>query len=271
MIKRGEFYGENAFEIAQSAVQRVPFVFNSPHSGRNYPKSLRNASRLSDHALRQSEDVMVDELFLPVVEIGAPLLSAKFPRAWLDVNREPFELDPKLFAETVPPHANSRSIRVAGGLGTIPRIVAENQEIYAVAPTLEEALDRIETVYRPYHAALRRLIAKTAATFGHAVLVEDRAQVVRVDVAVVERDQPAAVAAVGRAVEIQEGQLREPLHQIAVDPHLVVADVGHPQLGEVIDRRSQAHRVGHRRGAGLELGRRRCPGAALSAQFCRTL
>ena len=133
MIKRGEFYGENAFEIAQSAVQRVPFVFNSPHSGRNYPKSLRNASRLSDHALRQSEDVMVDELFLPVVEIGAPLLSAKFPRAWLDVNREPFELDPKLFAETVPPHANSRSIRVAGGLGTIPRIVAENQEIYAVA------------------------------------------------------------------------------------------------------------------------------------------
>ena len=67
MIKRGEFYGENAFEIAQSAVQRVPFVFNSPHSGRNYPKSLRNASRLSDHALRQSEDVMVDELFLPVV------------------------------------------------------------------------------------------------------------------------------------------------------------------------------------------------------------
>ena len=172
MIKRGEFYGENAFEIAQSAVQRVPFVFNSPHSGRNYPKSLRNASRLSDHALRQSEDVMVDELFLPVVEIGAPLLSAKFPRAWLDVNREPFELDPKLFAETVPPHANSRSIRVAGGLGTIPRIVAENQEIYAVAPTLEEALDRIETVYRPYHAALRRLIAKTAATFGHAVLVD---------------------------------------------------------------------------------------------------
>jgi len=164
--------GTEPFTVRAPADQRVPFVFNSPHSGRHYPASLCAASRLTDLQLRRSEDVLVDHLFESVVGIGAPLLTANFPRAWLDVNREPYELDPKLFREKLPPHANCRSMRVAGGLGTIPRLVSENTPIYAKPPTLSEGLDRIDSVYRPYHDKLRRLMATTVVQFGYAVLVD---------------------------------------------------------------------------------------------------
>jgi N-formylglutamate amidohydrolase len=104
--------------------------------------------------------------------VGAPLLVAHFPRAYLDVNREPYELDPKMFAERLPSYANIASTRVAGGLGTVPRLVAENVEIYAHPLRVAEALTRIETIYRPYHACLRQLVARTHASFGQAVLFD---------------------------------------------------------------------------------------------------
>ncbi|MFD0915368.1 N-formylglutamate amidohydrolase [Pseudahrensia aquimaris] len=160
------------FTVAAPAQQRVPYVFNSPHSGNAYPQSLVTRSGLTAHELRRSEDFLIDELFAPVVEIGAPLLAARFPRAWLDVNREPYELDPLLFRERLPAHANTRTMRVAGGLGTVPRLVAENLPIYQEPPSLEEGLDRVECIYRPYHDCLRKLIATTSVTFGYAVLVD---------------------------------------------------------------------------------------------------
>ena len=161
-----------SFTISAPAEQRVPFVFNSPHSGRCYPHTFQAQTPLTNLQLRSSEDVLVDHLFASVVEIGAPLLSAEFPRAWLDVNREPYELDPKLFREPLPSHANIRSMRVSGGLGTIPRIVAENMPIYSTPPSLTEGLERIEQIYRPYHGALRNLMAQSAIRFGYAVLVD---------------------------------------------------------------------------------------------------
>ncbi|MEM8750331.1 MAG: N-formylglutamate amidohydrolase [Pseudomonadota bacterium] len=163
---------EEFFSVLAPAEQRVPFVFNSPHSGSNYPPSLVAASRLTPHTLRMSEDVLVDRLFDSVVMIGAPLLRAHFPRAWLDVNREPYELDPKLFREKLPAHANTRSIRVAGGLGTVPRLVSENLPIYEIPPTLADGMERIEQVYRPYHETLRKLIAQSVVQFGYGVLVD---------------------------------------------------------------------------------------------------
>ena len=160
------------FQVSAPAEQRVPYVFNSPHSGRCYLQSFQQQSGLTSLQLRASEDVLVDSLFASVVEIGAPLLTAEFPRAWLDVNREPYELDPKLFRESLPAHANIRSMRVSGGLGTIPRIVAENMAIYETPPSLDDALWRIENIYRPYHITLRGLMAKSAVKFGYSVLVD---------------------------------------------------------------------------------------------------
>ncbi|HET7716856.1 MAG TPA: N-formylglutamate amidohydrolase [Bauldia sp.] len=160
------------FEILAPDRQRLPFVFNSPHSGRFYPPDFLAASRLSEWAIRRSEDSFVDELFEPVVARGAPLLKANFPRAWLDVNREPYELDPKMFAGRLPTYANIRSLRVAGGLGTIARIVSESEEIYAGPLNVEEGLGRIDRVYKPYHAALGQLLSTTRAGFGIAVLID---------------------------------------------------------------------------------------------------
>ncbi|MDA8869986.1 N-formylglutamate amidohydrolase [Rhizobiaceae bacterium] len=165
-------FGTLPFRVDAPAQQRVPYVFNSPHSGNRYPPRLLAASGLSALDLRRSEDVAVDALFASVVPQGAPMLAANFPRAWLDVNREPYELDPRLFDERLPAHANTRSSRVVGGLGTIARLVAENMPIYAERPTLAEGLARVDAVYRPYHARLHGLMRDTAATFGHAVLVD---------------------------------------------------------------------------------------------------
>ncbi|MBB4191525.1 N-formylglutamate deformylase [Rhizobium aethiopicum] len=160
------------FEVHEPVSQTIPFVYNSPHSGRIYPPEFIAQSRLEGIAIRRSEDHYVDELFGSAVELGAPMLAANFPRAYLDVNREPYELDPRMFDGLLPPYANINSLRVAGGLGTIPRIVAENMEIYARRLPVQEGLDRVEAVYKPYHAALRRLIARTHVQFGFGVLID---------------------------------------------------------------------------------------------------
>ncbi len=150
----------------------MPYVFNSPHSGRNYPPSFLQSSKLDTSQIRGSEDFHVDDLFQDVVRIGAPLVRAHFPRAYLDANREPYELDEKLFDEKLPSFCNCKSVRVACGLGTIARVVAESCEIYHQKPSLEEAMARIENLYRPYHDALRRILARTHVQFGYSVLVD---------------------------------------------------------------------------------------------------
>lgn len=165
-------FEKTVFEILRPLRRSGPLVFNSPHSGASYPAHFLASSRLDPVSLRRSEDMFVDELFAGVVTRGAPLLRALFPRAYLDVNREPYELDPKMFDERLPDHCNTRSIRVAGGLGTIARVVGEGQEIYARKLRVEEALQRIDRLYRPYHRALRDLLEETRAEFGFAVLVD---------------------------------------------------------------------------------------------------
>ena len=172
MDASADFPLERSYAIEAPEVQKIPFVFDSPHSGRIYPPSFIAASRLDPLAIRRSEDAFVDELFAAAPERGAPLLHALFPRAFLDLNREPYELDPKLIADRLPRYANSHSPRVAGGLGTIARIVSESQEIYAGPIPLHDALSRIRRHYRPYHDALRRLLARTHVTFGCAVLID---------------------------------------------------------------------------------------------------
>jgi N-formylglutamate amidohydrolase len=147
-------------------------VLNSPHSGSCYPREFLAASRLDQKSIRRSEDSFVDELVAPAAALGCPLLKANFPRAWLDVNREPYELDPKMFAGSLPTYANVRSVRVAGGLGTIARIVSESEEIYARPLDVSDALDRIEQIYKPYHRALRQLVLDTRTQLGVALLID---------------------------------------------------------------------------------------------------
>lgn len=150
----------------------VPVLVDVPHAGRIYPPEFVAMSRLSPLGLRRSEDAYVDLLFATAPRHGAPLLAAHFPRAFLDVNREPYELDPKMFEGRLPGFTNSRSMRVAGGLGTVPRIVGDGQDIYRGRIPAAEALDRIERYYRPYHQALRQALTTLHRGFGQCVLVD---------------------------------------------------------------------------------------------------
>jgi N-formylglutamate amidohydrolase len=160
------------FELQRPAAARLPLILASPHSGSDYPADFVAASRLDPLALRRSEDSFVDELFAAAPSLGAPLLSARFPRAYLDVNREAYELDPAMFADALPGFINAGSPRVRMGLGTIARIVASGEEIYAGKLRFAEAERRIEGLYHPYHQALGRLVEETAALFGGCLLVD---------------------------------------------------------------------------------------------------
>ena len=158
--------------VLEPAERSVPLVFASPHSGREYPADFVAASQLDPQGLRRSEDSFVEELFASVVRHGAPLLAARFPRAFVDPNREPYELDPGMFSGPLPVAANVRSPRVAAGLGTIAKVVGTGADIYAGKLPVSEIERRIGTFYRPYHRRLSMLVEEARAIFGWALLVD---------------------------------------------------------------------------------------------------
>ncbi|HEY8595454.1 MAG TPA: N-formylglutamate amidohydrolase [Devosiaceae bacterium] len=169
---QSDFSDRPAFETIRPRRQLAPIVFNSSHSGRDYPERFLGMTRLDHLSIRQSEDAHIDDLFGRAPHMGAPMLRAHFPRAYLDVNREPYELDPQMFCEPLIEGCNVNSPRVAAGLGTLARIVAENKPIYRERLTLADARMRIEGIYRPYHATLQKLLTETLNQFGVALLID---------------------------------------------------------------------------------------------------
>ena len=166
-----QLYAE-PFRILRPYRQTVPFVFASPHSGRFYPANFIEMSRLSATALRRSEDAFVEELFCGAVALGAPMLAARFPRAFLDANRAPAEIDSAMFEGALAVAVDSPSPRVNAGLGVIPRIVRDGAEIYRGKLKPADAEERLNRLYRPYHAALAQLVDETRAQFGVAVVID---------------------------------------------------------------------------------------------------
>jgi N-formylglutamate amidohydrolase len=233
---------ERPYTLFEPVVQTVPVVVDVPHAGRRYPRAFVESSRLNAHGLRRSEDAFVDRLFHDTVALGAPLLIAEFPRAFLDVNREPYELDPRMFEGRLPPFANTRSLRVAGGLGTVPRMVGDGQDIYRGRLPVEEALQRIESLYRPYHAALRHLTDQTRAGFGVCILVDahsmpssslDRADNPKADIVLGDR---YGTSAGGAVVDIAEAHLvASGFHVVRNRPYaggFITEAYGDPQRGQ---------------------------------------
>ena len=169
---RSDYWDQPAFETIRPRRLVAPVVFNSGHSGRVYPERFLAMTRLDHVSIRQSEDAWVDELFGRAPHLGAPMLRAHFPRAYLDVNREPWELDPTMFVEPLSDRFNTTSPRVAAGLGTLARVVAENKPIYRDRLTLDDARMRIEGIYHPYHEALQKLLSEAMAAFGVSLLID---------------------------------------------------------------------------------------------------
>lgn len=158
-----------AFTLYEPQRRESAVVFSSPHSGCAYSAAFLEASILDAQTVRSSEDAFVDQLFLPAILHGAPLIAANAPRAFIDLNRAMDELDPAVI-EGVPrsPH----NPRVASGLGVIPRVVAAGRAIYRGKLTRTEAESRILAHWQPYHAALQLLMQQTHQNFGQAVLID---------------------------------------------------------------------------------------------------
>jgi len=150
----------------------APIVFSSPHSGRLYQPAFLAQSRLDPLTLRRSEDCFIDEIFAAVPDHGGALIAASFPRAWCDANREAWELDPAMFADSLPDWVNTTSPRVAAGLGTLARVVSTGAAIYRDRLYFAEAQHRVATCWEPYHAALSALVEAVLASFGACLLVD---------------------------------------------------------------------------------------------------
>jgi N-formylglutamate amidohydrolase len=144
-------------------------IFASPHSGRDYPAAFLAASPLDERTIRSSEDAYVDLLFAAATQHGAPLLAARAPRAYVDLNRAPEELDPALIEGVT---GGALNPRVTSGLGVVPRVVANGRPIYRSRITQAEAARRIATVWRPYHQALQTLIDDGRRAFGESILID---------------------------------------------------------------------------------------------------
>ncbi len=150
----------------------MPLVFSSPHSGRDYAPEFLAATRLDSLALRRSEDCYIEEIFAAVPEHGGTLIAATFPRAWCDANREAWELDPAMFADTLPPWVNAASPRVSAGLGTLARIVSSGEVIYRGLLRFEDAQRRVAVCWQPYHDALAKAVDAARERFGACLLVD---------------------------------------------------------------------------------------------------
>jgi N-formylglutamate amidohydrolase len=159
------------FEILRPETGSAPLVLSSPHSGDIYPPSLLKAVRLHQSQLRCLEDGWVDRLFACATELGAPLLRARFARAYVDPNREAFELDAELFEGPLPAFVNAASVKARAGLGTIPSRVG-GKAIYRTRLDFAEAERRVGLAYWPYHQALQSLLAQAQDEFGAVLLLD---------------------------------------------------------------------------------------------------
>jgi N-formylglutamate amidohydrolase len=159
-------------DMGPQSGMEASLLLTSPHSGAHYPKSFIDASRLDAHAIRQSEDMFVDALLAKAPAHGIGVLSANYPRAYVDLNRAPYELEQALFKDALPAHIDRYSARAAAGLGTVPRLVAEKTPIYDGKLSFAEAERRIQNVYHPFHRKLEDTLHTLLHSFGYAVLLD---------------------------------------------------------------------------------------------------
>jgi N-formylglutamate deformylase len=196
-------------------------VFASPHSGRAYPAWFLDRIALDGHTVRSSEDAYVDQLFSCAPQMGAPLLQADAPRAFVDLNRSADELDPALIEGV---RRIGHSPRVASGLGVIPRVVANGRAIYSGKIPLSEARQRIETYWRPYHTALSGQLDESHALFGQAILIDCHSMPHEAMDSVVRKGQPRPQVVLGDRFGASAGSgVMDAVHEAFAGAGLVVA------------------------------------------------
>ena len=164
----GEIRDEQAAVTVVRPAAPGPLVFASPHSGALYPDDLDTDPTLTEASLHSAEDALVDRLIAAGPARGATLVLAQFGRAYVDLNRDPADLDPQLI-EGLDHPASPRS---AAGYGVIPRLTGDGRSLYARRLSRAEAAARLERAHTPFHAALGAELTAARARHGQAVLVD---------------------------------------------------------------------------------------------------
>lgn len=168
-FERGTFMTVQPFEVLEPIRLTTSVLFASPHSGQNYQDAFGDEVQLTRPVLRSSEDAFVDRLFDYVPALGATMLCATFPRAYVDLNRSSDELDPALIEGI---RRVSHNPRVVSGLGVIPRVVSGGRAIYCGKLPMAEAKRRLAMIWHPYHEKLQELMDRNSALFGESILID---------------------------------------------------------------------------------------------------
>ena len=149
-----------------------PVILSVPHAGRLYSADLLRSARVPLNVLEALEDRLVDRLIWRAVAGGATAIVASAPRAEIDLNRDERELDPAMVAPPPAPGSLISSLRTRGGLGLVPARLAGAGSLWRGRMSRDELNRRVETIHRPYHAALAEALDAARAQFGAAVLLD---------------------------------------------------------------------------------------------------
>jgi N-formylglutamate amidohydrolase len=161
-----------AYDLYGPEIPDAPVIVAVPHAGRAYDEALLASARVRPQVLRRLEDRWADLLVHPLIGRGYCVLVARAPRAMIDLNRHERELDPAMVAGLPRDVQLQSSAKLRGGLGLIPRRLPGAHELWQRPIAWEEVRRRIDTIHRPYHAALAQLMRAARQAHGHAVLVD---------------------------------------------------------------------------------------------------
>ncbi len=160
------------FTVAVPEAKMVPVLFASPHSGSLYPDSMLSALCVPLMDVRRTEDAFIDELFADAPRHGAALVAACYGRSVVDLNRDPHELDPAMFADSPPRPCALPTPRVEAGLGCLPRVGARGEAIYRRLLTGAEGEQRLTGIHDAYHGFLTERLDSLREAYGRAILVD---------------------------------------------------------------------------------------------------
>lgn len=220
--------------------QELPLVFDSPHSGTDYPADFKYSCPFD--VLRAAEDTFVDELYAAAPTYGATLIGAYFPRSYIDVNRDVGDIDQHLLNAPWPRKLTPGD-KTRLGMGLIRRLAVPELPVYSRKLAVGEVQARIDRYYVPYHAELQAVASRLYARFGgvwhincHSMksvsngMASEGAGVARADFVLGDRDGTTCAPELTRFVA---GFLEQRRYRVAVnDPYKGVELVrrhGRPQ------------------------------------------
>lgn len=163
---------EAPFDYAPAHAPAAPVLFTSPHSGSLYPATMQAALCVPLIDVRRTEDAFVDELFAGAPSLGAGLITARYGRSVVDLNRDPHELDAAMFHDGPPRPCALPTARVEAGLGCLPRVGARGEAIYGRLLSRAEGEERLSLIHDAYHQHLAGTLDALRRVHGHALLID---------------------------------------------------------------------------------------------------